>query len=229
MNVIFLFHFRTSLDYAHACAFSLKQAKLQAGNSRRGKISSSIKRGLEVKRARKTKVNVLRSAYMFSKREKIAEENAKSVGNHVTIEQTKHADNVNDRAQDANELAQDANEHAKDANEHAQDANEHAKDANEHAHDANELAQDANELAQDANEHAQDANEHAQDANEHAKEERTHERIQQNASTKGSDALKQVSRDRTGKKRKRSRQFKNVPLEERKRIKAQCLQLLSTL
>jgi altronate dehydratase len=110
---------------------------------------------------------------MFSKREKIAEENAKSVGKHVTIEQTKHADNVNDRAQDANE--------------------------------------------------------HAQDANEHAKEEITHEKIQQKASTKGSDALKQVSCGRTGKKRKRSRQFKNVPLEERKRIKAQCLQLLSTL
>ena len=124
---------------------------------------------------------------MFSKREKIAEENAKSVGKHVTIEQTKHADNVNDRAQDANE-------HAKDANERVQDANEHA-----------------------------------QDANEHAKEEITHEKIQQKASTKGSDALKQVSCGRTGKKRKRSRQFKNVPLEERKRIKAQCLQLLSTL
>ena len=207
---------RASLDYAHVCAYALKQVKHQTENTRsRRKISSSVMHGLEVKRARKTKVDVL-----FRKRKTLSEENAKNIEKHVTIiskhgnEKTKHADDVNNHEQTLSAHAKSLAEHVESANELARNANQHARNANEHARNANE--------------HARNANEHARNANEHVKEKVTDEEIQKSIAQKGVD-LKQASCNSIKKKRKRSRQFKNVPLAERKRIKAQCIQLLSTL
>ena len=183
------------------CAFALKQVKYQTESTHiRRKISSPVVRGLEVKRARKTKVDVLKSAHMFRKRKTSSKEKPKSIEKHVTIiskhghEKTKHADDVNNPEQTVNA---------------------HAESLAEHAESANVLVRNANERARNAN--------------EHAKERLTDEEMQENITQKGSVDLKQASCNLIKKKRKRSRRFKNMPLDERKRIKTQCIQLLSTL
>ena len=70
---------------------------------------------------------------------------------------------------------------------------------------------------------------HAGNANEHVvKREDLHENVQETFAQKDSDELKQIVKNCFSKKRKRSRQFKNVPFNERKKIKTRCIQLLSS-
>ena len=196
---------RTSLDYAYACAFALKRAKLQttltAENSHiRGKITSSVKQGLQTKRSRKMKLNVLRSTRISTKRETLAVENARSTEKHATKGSEREHKRIN---------------HAGIVNDHAQTLAEHVEAP----------VGNVGRVIK----HAEKTNEHAKNANEHAKGKEEHETIQEIIPQKEGDGRINVLCNRTGKKRKRSRQFKNVLFYERKRIKTRCVQLLSTL
>lgn len=169
-----LSRFRTSLDYAYACAVALKGTKLQPtvmeSTRIRGKITTSIKQGLKTNRAKEIKRNMSGNT-----RGSIVPEREIGTGKNEKCT-TKHLLERSERGQGRIERAEITIEHAKNANEHMQSEN-----------------------------------------------------AQGTFAQKDKYELEQIVNNCFSKKRKRSRQFKNVPLNERKRIKTRCIQLLSSL
>jgi hypothetical protein len=126
--------------------------------------------------------------------------------------------------------AKGTEKHVTKLSEHEHERIKHAGNVTDHAQILIQQAEAPVEHVGKATMHAENASEHAKNANEHVEGNLTHEKIQEKLAQKDSDGLnRQVLCDRVRKKRKRSRQFKNVPFNERKRMKTRCVQLLSTL
>jgi hypothetical protein len=126
--------------------------------------------------------------------------------------------------------AKGTEKHVTKLSEHEHERIKHAGNVTDHAQILIQQAEAPVEHVGKATMHAENASEHAKNANEHVEGNLTHEKIQEKLAQEDSDGLnRQVLCDRVRMKRKRSRQFKNVPFSERKRMKTRCAQLLSTL
>ena len=162
----------------------MKRTKLRSTiieNSRiRGKISTSIRQGLEANEVKEIKRKLLKNirSSIVAEHEVGPEKNEKCTKKHLL---------------ERSERGQERIEHAEISIEYDK-VSEHAGNAIEHV----------------------------------VKTEDLHENVQETFAQKDSDQLKQIVKNCFSKKRKRSRQFKNVPFNERKKIKTRCIQLLSS-
>ena len=94
--------------------------------------------------------------------------------------------------------------------------NENEPEGSRHGQDHAEISIEHAEVSEDA-----------KNANEHVQIKALHENARETLARKDSDELEQNTC--FSKKRKRSKQFKNVSFNERKKIKTRCIQLLSAL
>ncbi|XP_028398534.1 uncharacterized protein LOC114522102 [Dendronephthya gigantea] len=186
---------RSSLDYAHACAFALKRVEQRktANESTHvpRKVSSSVKQGLHVQRTRKTKfiaTRMERGSFNLD---------AKTVGRVIERAECneEHVTSISERGNGTVEHA------GKVTIEHAQKVDAGENDAQEH-------------ISEEKN-----GTEGKTSTVAHEKDRIVHGKV-------AHDEPKRNSDQRT--KRKRSKQFKNVPFSERKRFKTRCLQLLTS-
>ena len=123
-------------------------------------------------------------------------------------------------------------ENAKTSEEHVKKLPTRRQQRSQHAEIENAHAKTLLDHAGASKEHVEKVTKHAQKANEHAKNENVDTQgriIEEKVSKKDCEELKVLCSNRIRKKRKRSRQFKNVPFHERKRIKTRCIGLLSNL